>query len=102
MALTTAGQKGQNINSKVRVVRVTFDNSYPTGGEAVTPSQLGFKNVHNIIPGVSTNGYVVTYDKANAKLKVFRGGAAVSTPFAEVPNATDLSTVVVDLTVYGF
>lgn len=87
-------------NKRVGVADVTFDNSYPTGGEAVTPSQFGLTNATYGICNVKTVGGTVNvanvyYDRANKKLLVFD-----ETP-AEAANAADLSTLVVQVKMFG-
>jgi hypothetical protein len=57
---------------RFKVVDVTFDSSYPTGGEAVTAADLGWDQVH---------GAVVLFDAKNS------AGTAVL-PVVAVPNST--------------
>ena len=35
---------------RMNVVDITFDSSYPTGGEAVTPNQLGLNTIDRVLP----------------------------------------------------
>jgi hypothetical protein len=49
-------------------VTATFDDSYPTGGESITPSDLGLYAIEFVLPMGSTQ---VTYDDETKKLKVF-------------------------------
>lgn len=62
----------------VRVARsvVTFDNSYPTGGEAFVASDLGLQHVDFCVCIPRASGHVVQFDKANGKLVVYRSGNA--------------------------
>jgi hypothetical protein len=96
---STAGQ------TKLVVKKVTFDSSYPTGGEPLTASDLGLSTVLAAWPGPSA-GYVFEYDITNAKLKAYRqkdpaaaGGADIALP--EVGNTTDLSAVSCYMLVLG-
>jgi hypothetical protein len=92
---------------KYVIVDITFDNSYPTGGEPVTPAQVGLDAVY----GVTTLGntydaqgaVVVSYDRTNSKLVAYGGdGAAAGVTFLkEIPNATDLSTITSSLIFVG-
>ncbi len=79
---------------------VTLDASYPTGGYAVTPQQLGLPNkallawvepkaveAHNVVN--------VWYDTPTSQLKAY-------TTAAEVANAVDLHTVVVRVYALGY
>lgn len=85
---------------------VTFDSSYPTGGEAVSPPQLGLQSV-DFVSVSSADGYIVEYDYANGKLiartptNVSDGEAAAAAPADEVANATDLSAVTVRVLAIG-
>lgn len=69
---------------------VTFDASYPTGGEPLTATDLGLVDVF-YLTGYAA-GYVLVYDHANAKIEVFQSDDAVD-PLDEVGNTTDLSAV---------
>src|SRR5687768_13625282 len=57
---------------RIRVHDVDFDDSYPTGGEALTAASLGLHEVYAVLPE-SKAGYVFRYDRANAKLLAYRG-----------------------------
>jgi hypothetical protein len=86
---------------KTTVTEVTFDNSYPTGGEAVTAADLGLSRVDYAIATVksATGGGVnvanVFYNIATGKILVYD-----ETP-AEAANAADLSTLVVQVIAWG-
>ena len=77
---------------------VTFDSSYPTGGEAIDLSHLFPKGIKYmmIIPNATSKAYLFYYDKANAKILVHN-----NTDGLEVSAATDLSLVNVDIHVMG-
>jgi hypothetical protein len=80
---------------------LTLDNSYPTGGYAVTPALFGHRNAITSIDTTATvGGYTLLYIPSTAKVKVFRNGA-INSPMAEVPNTTDLSAEVARLHVTG-
>ena len=81
---------------------VTFDSSYPTGGESFAPADIGFI-VFDRVEVDSTDGFVFEYDAANEKIIAYwvdttTDGAAM----AEVAAATDLSAAVANVTVYGY
>ena len=89
---------------RVRFVKVTFDDSYPTGGEAITPANFGFshKIIHvipNAISDVATKH--VQWDDANQKLLIMveDGTSGIS---AEAANASDQALVSVYLSVFGY
>ena len=65
---------------KKGVVDITFDNSYPTGGEAVTAANLGLRTLYNLItPPIragSNLGFVTSWDHVNRKIVVYESGTA--------------------------
>jgi hypothetical protein len=103
MALTVAKVTGGAYtlgNKKKRTVTITFDSSYPTGGEALTAGDLGVsgRTLIEVIPhGAFRNtdatlGIVVSYDHTNSKLVAYWGNAGSVSGMPEVANTTDLST----------
>lgn len=88
-------------------VDVTFDSSYPTGGEALTPSQFGLQVVDVVFAELAVaqtgqaTALAVSYDRVNEKLQAFETSGTVDTPFAEVDDTDDLSDYVVRLTAIG-
>lgn len=98
MALTVARTDTYNVGSRTETITtVTGDNSYPTGGWALTPSQLGFSNnaTDLVVDIIGTGGgFMPEYDYTNQKLKVywFNYPGAAAAAAAEVTNATNLST----------
>lgn len=88
-----------------RVVDVTLDASYPAGGYALTPRDLGF-GANGVIFGVfgsgsKTAGWMVGWDYTNNKLQVFDGSGAANVAMHEVAAATVLTGVVVRLLAFG-
>ena len=80
----------------LKVVDVTFDSSYPTGGEAVSANDVQLASITDAIcnPAVksdNSNAYVVQWDKPNGKLKLYRA-ADTAVEMEEATNAADLST----------
>jgi hypothetical protein len=94
-------------NKKVRTFTVTFDDSYPTGGEALTKATLGLsgKTLISVVPhGAFRNtdatlGIIVSYDHTNSKLVAYWGNAGSVSGMPEVASTTDLSTYSGRLTV---
>lgn len=98
------GIPGQNsAHQLIRVIDVTFDSSYPAGGEPIDFTTLGFASVQAVIDagGLTHGGFVYDYDYANSKLLVYWTGAVVSTALAEVTAATNLAAFTVRLVVIG-
>lgn len=103
MPLTiTAVDGAKSVSGTIReeFFDITFDDSYPTGGEALDAGDFGFISIYGIAPAggnaVAIGGNV-HFDTANTKLMVQfapdpggAGGAAEA--FAEAPDTTDLST----------
>jgi hypothetical protein len=76
---------------------ITFDDSYPTGGEAVVPADFGFEaQVDAVLVGMDAAGArLVTYDRANQKIVLF---TAVG---AEAADESNQSTIVVPFLAIG-
>lgn len=103
MALTLSSDtptiRGQQ---KVWEGTVTFDNSYPTGGESFTPGDAGFVSFDRVQVD-SVGGYVFAYDESNEKILAYWVDTTVDgAPMAQVSNAEDLSSVTANVTVYGY
>jgi hypothetical protein len=88
----------------LRVIDVLFDNSYPTGGEAITAAQLQLSSILAISiiqkTPADTNALNFGYDFTNNKIMAFRTDQ-VDDFQEQVPNATDLSTVTVRVLAIG-
>lgn len=80
---------------------ITFDASYPTGGEAVTLAQLGLSRLDYLSVSAGI-GYLPTWDGSTSSPKVllYRQTAATGA-FAEVPNTTDMSATTVRFLAVG-
>lgn len=94
---------------RVAVRTVTFDDSYPTGGESFTPADVGlseflFVDIQNDADG--TLGFSFEYDYT-AQTIVALGveqdaDAATTEPLDEEDDTEDLSAVVVRVLCIGF
>lgn len=111
MALTIAKVTGAdhtagNMRQKVRTI--TFDSSYPTGGESLTAADLGLKRIFELRPhgsfraAANTSAIEVSYDHTNSKLIAFWGNAGTASVQPEVTNTTDLSTYSGRITAVGY
>lgn len=80
---------------------ITLDNSYATGGEAVTLAQLGLSRL-DFLCLTAGIGYLPTWDGSTTapKVLVYRQTAATGA-FAEVPSTTDMSATTVRFLAYG-
>ena len=107
MALTLAEvEEAQGVfgHLKAFAYDVTFDASYPTGGEELTPATVGLEEIIMVIPEMADTGHIVWYDRANSKLEAWYSDHSESAdgPLVEVANTTDLSTVDVRVLIIGF
>lgn len=85
---------------RVEFADITGDNSYPTGGYAITPGQFGMsKIVAVVVP--NSNGYAVTYVRSTGKLIVRATGGSSGAAFVEIANATDLSALTFFAIIFG-
>lgn len=77
------------------LVDVTLSSSYATNGDTFDFATIGLIGVQPLFVDAAPNaGYVVFYDRANKKFKVFQQSAATGA-LTEVPNTTNLSAVVI-------
>ena len=113
MALTvTTSEQGIMGNKRTVLGSITFDASYPTGGESFDKANIGLVQLDRLMVD-PTGGYLFEWDATNAKIKVRQATAAHShtentaaaytqnastaastaAVAGEVANATDLSAV---------
>jgi hypothetical protein len=96
-AMDVAGVPG---NNKYVIKRILFDSSYATGGESLTPTQLGFDSLHIMLTSSEDNGYVAEYDYSGEKLVLYEAGAD-GAALDEVADTTDVSSVYVRILTFG-
>lgn len=99
MAASVAVTYGPEVPGNRKVVHgtVTFDSSYPTGGEAVSLADLGLNRL-DWLETLTTDGYVPAWDGSVSapKIKLFWVDTTVDgAALAEVASTTDASAVVV-------
>jgi hypothetical protein len=75
----------------------TFDDSYPSGGEAFTADDARLDDIKFVI-FAPAGGYVFEFDYENDKIKAFQSvdpadSGGDDTPLVEVAATTDLSSV---------
>ena len=100
MALTVEQLGRTNVtgNRLTVALKITFDSSYPTGGEPLDLTTY-VENIETVGIEVS-GGYVFQYDRTNKKVLAYEAGAD-SAALDEVTNATNLSTVITYVSVTG-
>lgn len=93
---------------KYLIADVTFDSSYPAGGEALTPATLGFTTIYffssNTIidPDTADNAVVPGYDYTNSKFLAFWDNESGSnSAFLEVDDTTTLAAYSARIFVIG-
>jgi histidinol phosphatase-like enzyme len=80
----------------MKIFNVVGAASYTTGGDVLTPTQLGFVigDAEFQVSAENSNGVDASYDYANQKLKCYSGAA-------EATAASNLSTSVFRVTAIG-
>ena len=82
-------------NKRVITADITFDASYPTGGEVVSPADLGLQSI--LFMHVNSKaGNLIQFDAAAVKLMAY-----VSSTGLQVASTTDLSAVSVRVRAVG-
>lgn len=107
MALTVSAPSSKRTTFgrfHAQIGTVTFDSSYATGGETLNAHSFDMSEILFVIPVPVAAGYVVVPDSGHTVLQAFYGdnNNASDGALIEVPNATDLSTLVVDVVVIGY
>ena len=88
---------------KVLFGTITFDSSYPTGGESVTfpgitTGEIGIVLIQN------KGGYSFSFDKTNSKVLAYYDELSAGTDGVQiqVASSVDLSAVTADFAVFGY
>ena len=89
-----AGKFGSHTGDlKYKAIEITFDSSYPTGGESLTPGMVGgFDDIINIIIEPS-DGISFSYDYTNEKIKAY-GVAPVPITITDADGAASAGVAV--------
>lgn len=96
MALTiTEIVRSATRNRRDIVADVTFDSSYPTGGEAFGPADLGLSTI-DFIDTEHKGTEVVVFDRANSKLLIYTADGV------EATNASNQSSFVTRVRALGY
>ena len=82
MALTVTINKTDTVGRylKVKTGTITFDSSYPTGGESLSKSDLGFSSSVETFVASPNGGLIFEYDFTNSKLEAFYPTGGSATP----------------------
>lgn len=101
---TITGVKREFTGSYIETVRtVTFDSTYPTGGEAITAAQFGLSTIQKVVGVTFVSGFASGFAHIDPLIQtdgslLVRLRAAAGT---EVANDADAHTVVCRITVKG-
>lgn len=100
MALTFTKVKHNTFpNGRCHIYDVTFDNSYPTAGEAVTASNFGLTTINGVNAifsgATAANGRIITFNPTTSKLLVW------TAPATEAVDTSDQSAVTARVHVWG-
>jgi hypothetical protein len=87
----------------IRVVDVTLDNSYPSGGWALDPQGMGFGKNGTILTVIAgpEQGRFLEYDESAGKLMVRDASGAANAASPEITTVTQMSAMVARLVAYG-
>ena len=95
MALVITAPVRNTVGNQYEVKALAaFDSSYPTGGEAVTLSELGLSRLDDLTIEPSA-GYAFAWDGSTTAPKIiaYWTGAGLSAVLAQVTNGTNLAAV---------
>lgn len=96
MALTKTKRRDFVIGDRrMNIYEVDFDNSYPTGGEALSKADLNVDLELDFVLAISNSGYSFEYDETNEKLLAYWADydAVADGALIEVADTTNLSAV---------
>lgn len=106
MAITVANAAVDNPGGvRFKVVTLTLDGSYPTGGYPVTPAQVGFaSSIDGMVLGGTANnttGVVAAWNPTTQKVQAYLSNGASPALLNEAPNTTALTGQVVTGIAWG-
>lgn len=96
VANTTTGLYAKAVGDEYETYKtIAFDSSYPTGGESLTATDLGFAAMPRDVRVEPKGGYVFEYDRTNSTVLVYYGdnNNASDGALIQVPDTTDLSAI---------
>jgi hypothetical protein len=93
-------EKGKPLPVKSMIVKYTGPASYATGGDPLTPAQLGLTEIL-FVDIACAGGSAFEYDYANQKVIAYRTGSGNQVVLSEVPAATNLSAQTARILILG-
>ena len=97
-ARDTTGVPG---DMKYVIKTITFDSSYPTGGESISATDVGLESIALVMFSADKNGFVFQFDYTDSKIVIYSAGADAEDGLDELANTTNASAVVVRAIFYG-
>jgi hypothetical protein len=79
---------------------ITFDDSYPTGGESCTAANFGLSEIFLVLISQKSDGYVAQYDYTNTKFEIYEAGADAAA-LDELGDTADASGIGIRVLVLG-
>jgi len=106
MALSVSVNRTDTVGryTKYTTGTITFDSSYPTGGESLTVSNVGLSSKIEFIAVTDASGYNFQYDYTNNKVLAYWPNSDATAPSVgkQVANTTDLSAVTCNFIAFGY
>lgn len=106
MALTVSVSRTDTVGRYTKYVTgtITFDSSYPTGGEAIAATDVKLSSKIEFLEPSSAGGYLFEYDATNKKIKAYLPTSDATAPAVakQVASTTDLSTVTCNFIAFGY
>jgi hypothetical protein len=96
---------GANTNNymgglRITVTQVVLDTSYPTGGSALSASQLGMTDV--VLFAITSLVNVGANGPAEARYNIPNGTLQAFSATGEIANATNLSAATAEIVAFGY
>jgi hypothetical protein len=98
IGLVSGGSENVWGRQRIRLVTITGDASYPTGGYALTGNQFGLRSIDGIIVlgcVTAATGIMPYWNTTTQKWQLFYPTNGATSPNAgeEIPNGTSVSTI---------
>lgn len=104
MSLTYTIRKSlpKNVQYRWRLVDITMDTDYPTGGWTLSAASMKLNGIIAVIPLGQEDGYVPAWDRSANKLVMFEAGADGDALDECGAGANGLDTKIVTCLVIGY
>lgn len=88
----------------IRIVDITMDNSYPSGGWALSPASMGFGTngtILAVVPFNDISGRFPFWDRTNNKLMIRDASGAANAASPEITTVAQMNSIVLRVLAYG-